>query len=215
MLFQTNILEKIKLILYDYTSTPMGKRLLKQRILNPILSPEELTIRYEIIGALQKKLPKPQINKEQNTKKNIELWKLLEDRLRQTTYDIERLQRRIMIKTIQPYELYNLDLAYHTIQEIFTILGESDIPIILEKLLPTRETLEQFITFTTNFQKTFDMESILKFHLNNIESSLFQEGIYPEIDNIQNEMTEIETLMDTIAQTLSNYIKDKGKTKTT
>ena len=79
--------------------------------------------------------------------------------MRQTTYDIERLQRRIMIKTIQPYELYNLDLAYHTIQEIFTILGESDIPIILEKLLPSRETLEQFIIFTTNFQKTFCSEN--------------------------------------------------------
>ena len=55
------------------------------------------------------------------------------------------------------------------------------------------------------------MDAILKFHLNSIESSLFKEGIFPEIDLIQDEMSEIESLLTTIAQTLSQYIKAENK----
>ena len=149
-----------------------------QRILNPILCPEELQTRYSIIEALQSTIEDS----------NITIWKQLEDNLRQTTYDIERLQRKIMIKTIQPYELYNLDLAYHTIKNIFQFLSKINNKVITDKLLPNKDLLTQFNEFINEFKSTFDMEAILKFHLNDIQSSLFKDGIFPEIDQIQNEM---------------------------
>lgn len=93
---QLNVSEKLFNII-NKTKTPMGKRLLKYNLLNPIVSPEKLNKIYNEI----------------EEHKDI---KELED-----ICDIERLHRKLSLGRLLPTELYNLFLSYDSILIILEI----------------------------------------------------------------------------------------------
>jgi DNA mismatch repair protein MutS len=92
---QLDVSEKLFDII-NKTKTPMGKRLLKYNLLNPIVSSKKLNKIYNEI----------------EEHKDI---KELED-----ICDIERLHRKLSLGRLQPTELYNLFLSYDS---ILVILG--------------------------------------------------------------------------------------------
>ena len=109
----TNALEQLNIIsrdpdemtllkLLDQTSTPIGKRLLKERILNPIRDEQELNRRYALIESLLEDYPKF-------------------ERLLKQVYDIERILRRIKLKKIHPFEINYLHSSLYSIEKIFQL----------------------------------------------------------------------------------------------
>ncbi|MBU1643330.1 DNA mismatch repair protein, partial [bacterium] len=72
--------------LMDKSCTAIGKRLLKERLLNPLLESEELTRRYNLID---------KVNSHTRT---------LDETLR-GIYDLERLARRISLGRLHPFEM--------------------------------------------------------------------------------------------------------------
>jgi len=75
--------------LIDYTTTPIGKRLLKERLLRPIVDEEELQRRYDLIQRFMESYEK------------IQLWL-------KEIYDIERILRRIRLQKLHPFEIVYL-----------------------------------------------------------------------------------------------------------
>ena len=179
-------------------STALGKRYLKEQILNPINSIQTLNHRYQCVEELlQKNIVIGQYN-----------FKLVEENLKKIM-DIERLHRRMALGVLQPADFSNLDLAYENIidlienEELFSAESE------LTQILPSPEKIEAFKKFILDYRELFDLEEISKYHLNNITGSFFQLGQVPEIDTIQEKIKKYTDRLHNIANKLSYYI-EKG-----
>ena len=85
------------------TSTPFGKRFLRNILLNPIVNIEILSDRYNTI---EKLLP---------------YYNRFEDILNKIS-DIERLHRKISLKIINPCDFISLDISYKSIEKIILFI---------------------------------------------------------------------------------------------
>ena len=174
-------------------STAIGKRLLKDRLVNPIIDSNELNTRYQYLDDLRQK-----------NSDGIYYYKELEDYLSKVM-DIERLHRRMSLKILQPADFASLDIAYSNITCILehSYLLSGDIG----KLIPTNHIKEQFFNYLKEYRELFDMDKISKYHLNNISDSFFMEGKVLELDELQKKINIIRGSMKALACKLSNYIE--------
>ena len=184
------------------TSTTLGKRYLKDKLLNPINNPEVLLERYQYIEELLRR-PDATID---NTKPEYH-YKIIEKYLNKIM-DIERLHRRMSLKMLQPAEFSNLDIAYRN------ILNMLDLPIlnsdsILRNLIPDSKELTKFRNFVSEYENLFEMEEIMKYNINTISNSFFKKGQAQELDILQDEISKINNYFYKIANKLSYYI-EKG-----
>ena len=140
----------------DKTSTNMGKRLLRRSIVKPMLT--GLSKYYDMIEQFT-----PHIKDIELSLNNIS--------------DIERLNRKINLQTINPHELYNFYLSLEYCNEL-------------------AKTCNNFYNFKNKsfkkilkyFKNTFDFESLSKYTMNQIAESIFNPNVFPEVDSIQNEI---------------------------
>ena len=79
----------------------MGKRYLRQQLLNPLMDPVEIQHRYDLIELMI------------TNKRYVEY----ENHLKYIP-DIERLHRKLCLKKIQPYEFVSLHMAYSRIIDL-------------------------------------------------------------------------------------------------
>ncbi len=160
------------LSLIDKTSTAFGKRLLKERLLNPISDKQILERRYNLTDIVL-----PNIDRFETHLKQI--------------YDLERIARRIKLRKLHPIELNYITLSLEAIQNLFEDVKTEqwDIDISLEG-----ETLEA-LSFLSD---TFDIDRCASFRIDQISDNIFKEGIYPTIDKIvklqSKELEKIETV---------------------
>lgn len=150
--------------LLDHTLTNIGKRLLRERLLFPITSKLELERRYDLI------------------EKMIGCVSLFEPILREIV-DIEKKARRAILKKLTPYEFAGLHLTYENVKQLLVVAKEK---------LGMKPSFESnFNTFCSEYSQTFDipkMEDI--YAINNIQKSIFHQGVFPEIDTIQSQIDE-------------------------
>ncbi len=85
--------------LIDKTSTAFGKRLLKERLLSPIVDRETLEKRYDLSERLMN-----ETNQYDTYLKNI--------------YDLERITRRIKLQKLHPVELTYITSSLHAISKL-------------------------------------------------------------------------------------------------
>jgi DNA mismatch repair protein MutS len=196
-MYQLNIVSKdrAELSLYDIiqkTSTNMGKRLLKHRLLNPITNIDKLNARYCHIDIFMKS---DQLH-------NIE--KILNEII-----DIERMHRKISLEILHPYEFLNLSYSYANIQKLMDIIIQYFKDIDLESGTDICSMRDSFHNYILYYEKLFDLKEMGKHGLNNIGNSFFNRGIYEEIDKIQDEIDKINKFFEDECTLLSNMI-EKG-----
>ena len=169
------------------TSTNMGKRLLKYRIMNPITDINELEKRYDLVNLF---LNFNDLNK---------IEKLLNEII-----DIERLHRKISLQLLHPYEFLNLSYSYENIVKLINLCVENfDISVFgLNK-----DIIDKFNSFINKYETLFDMKEIGKYGLLNIGSSFFKLNNFMEIDNVQKNIDNIYNYFDNESKLLSNIIE--------
>ena len=115
-IYQLNVLPNINSLnsnssiksLFDvinFTSTSMGKRLLKYRLSNPIINSDKLNLRYKLIEIFNK-------NSQSNDL-------ILFEKLLNEIVDIERFHRKMSLQYLQPFEFYSLTSSYENIIIIY------------------------------------------------------------------------------------------------
>lgn len=177
-------------------STAVGKRYLKEQLLNPINSTHILKKRYKCIRELQGRVEDGKELK----------YKIVEENLKKIM-DIERLHRRMGLGILQPADFSNLDTAYLSIldlihnQEIFSEKTE------LLEIIPIEKDVAEFKNFIQQYTDLFDLDEIGKYHLNNITGSFFKVGKIPEIDTCQQKIWKYKNRLDKLADKLSYYIE--------
>ena len=165
------------------TSTSMGKRLLRNRLLNPITDVEELNKRYESIES---------VIKSDKAKK-------LEEYLRDII-DIERCHRKISLGNLNPCEFTTLNHSYENILQLIHQF---------EEIVGQKKCVQEMIKFKEymgTYRSHFDLIEMAKYNISNIESSIFNRGQYSELDEIQDNINSIMIYFQTETRKLSDLI---------
>ena len=179
------------------TSTSIGKRFLKEKLVNPILDINELNRRYQYIENLK--------HKDEN---EIHYFKIIEENLNKIV-DIERLHRRMSLLLLHPSDFSSLDIAYQNIKNI--LKNNKVFRTSLKDVLPDDNTIQKFYEFINDYTLLFDMNEISKYHLNKIFGSFFNRGQIKDIDNLQDKIHEIKIDMNELSNKLSNFIEKNSK----
>ncbi len=184
--------------LYDVlqkTSTSMGRRLLKYRIMNPVTSIKELERRYNQIEKIREL--------ESECLENIE--KHLNEII-----DMERMHRKMELGVIHPYEFGGLNISYERVKDLIIYLTHiegfewSDFGINMEN---TNNIFERFDEYRKEYGEYFDMEDINRHGLLNILGSFLKKGINAEVDKIQSDIDIIEKYFNDKCKKYSNIIE--------
>ena len=197
------------------TSTAIGRRLLKQRLLYPITDPIELQIRYQSVQELMQICPddpeelpeSPSWLPTSSHSKKEQFWyQALEGSLNQIM-DLERLHRKLSLRTLQPADFALLDESYRQVASLlYLLLHNKNLPTVA-KLLPIAQVRQKFTQFMAQYNSELNLEIIIKFHYNNISANFFQPGVDPDLDHIQSEIQDIEDFFRSLKQILSDLLE--------
>ena len=177
--------EMTLLNLIDQTSTAIGKRLLKERLLNPICDMKTLNERFDLSAQL------------------IKEYKKFEIALKQV-YDLERILRRIALKKLHPLEL---DYLSTSLEAILGILKEAQF-----KKIPTpKELYDESEALFVMLQNTFILDSCAKFRKDQISENLFVKGVHPQIDKIEQAKKERFSALEQIAKTIESFFEENNR----
>ena len=150
--------EMTLLKLIDLTSTAIGKRLFKERLLNPICDEKELQRRYDL------------------AEKVIEHTQNFSNILKEV-YDLERILRRIKLGKLHPFEIVYL---YDSLKALEQLVWEAKgVGVDIDDDL--RVEIE---SFALELEKTFILKECAKYRCNQIESNIFQPGVNLFVDQI-------------------------------
>ncbi len=168
--------EMTLLKLLDKTSTPIGKRLLKERLLNPIMDREELQKRYNLIEGF------------------LDSYKEYEKLLKQI-YDLERILRRIKLKKLHPFEINYLHTSLYSIEKLY-----QQAPKEIATFLP-----EEVHAFRQSIEERFKLLECAKYTRDKIETNIFGEGVDIFIDNIEAAIAGIYDQLQTILDHINAF----------
>jgi DNA mismatch repair protein MutS len=177
--------EMTLLNLIDQTSTAIGKRLLKERLLNPICDIKTLNERFDLSEQLLKDYKKFEIALKQ-------------------VYDLERILRRIQLKKLHPLELDYLNTSLEAILGIFKEAQFKKIPTP-KNLYDECEALLKII------QSTFLLDICAKFRKEQIDENLFLSGVHPQIDKIIEQKESAYKKIEQIALHVESLFEENAK----
>lgn len=183
-LISKNPSEMTLLNLIDQTSTAIGKRLLKERLLNPICDIKTLNERYDLSEQL------------------LGDYKKFEIALKQV-YDLERILRRIKLKKLHPLELDYLNTSLESIMEIFKEAR-------FKKISTPQNLYDECEELVSIIQSTFILDACAKFRKEQISENLFAKGVHPQIDKIEETKEQRYACIEKIALHVEEMFEDGG-----
>lgn len=174
----------------DNTSTAVGRRYLKYRLLNPILDIEELNTNYNDIEIMKKHY----LNIE-NKLDNI--------------FDIEKLHRKLLLEKLNPSEFVLLHNSYESIINILEY-SKKNINIDRKKtnLFLKNIYLEELLKFKEEYENIFNIDEMYKHNLIDINDNFFKTGINKEIDKLYNKNISFKKDLENIFIELNNGLNE-------
>ncbi|KIM10278.1 MAG: DNA mismatch repair protein [Sulfuricurvum sp. PC08-66] len=176
--------EMTLLRLIDKTSTAIGKRLLKERLLNPIKEPSELTRRFDLSDKLR-------VHAQffQTQLANV--------------YDMERILRRMRLGRLHPFEVNYL---HSSLQSLLT-LAEYVKQHKITKLTFTPQEIENFIR---DIERSIDLSVTSAFTFAAIEENFFYRGVDVELDSVVQKHREAYAQLEHIAHAIDALVQEHG-----
>ncbi len=183
---QLNIISKnpdemtlLKMI--DFSSTPIGKRVLKERLLNPIVDSKELNRRYSLIEAFLDSYPK------------------LETILKQI-YDLERILRRIKLKKAHPFEINYIHASLYSLEQLYKEVQEYNLEL-------NSFSLQEVYKLRLELESMFDLQKSAKFTKEQLDENIFNSGANLTIDGVVLKMTNLYSKLLLIKEYIGSLFK--------
>ena len=155
--------------------TSIGRRNFRERILTPLICPDEINARYERVAEF--------INILSDNEASADFNKCLDN-----IYDVERLYRLICLQKLNPADWTQI---LTTIKSIRT-LNKLNPQTRFAKVGSARNIYEE-ITATIN------PDIAQKYFLNNITENFFINGVYPKLDKLQAELDQSKSIFCKLA----------------
>lgn len=179
----------------DNTSTAIGARFLKARLLSPLTNRKKIEENYKHITIVMEMKSK-YMSKLENSLDNI--------------YDVEKLCRRMCLDLLHPYEMIHLIQSYERMKEIVNIFERIKKERIFKPALKAITKIERFIK---EFDEIFDREKMTYLATPDILNSIFKKGIYPDVDALQQSLDDASAYSDNLCTGLMEMMKFSAKTK--
>lgn len=181
--------EKTLIKLLDRCLTALGKRLLKERLLNPIMKKEELERRYDLIERVQNHTPAI-------------------DGFMRSIYDVERLMRKVSLKRLHPYEVnYLYDSLVH-VQELIEYSQQHSI-------LKSTFSLSELQSAIAEIERIYDLQQTQRFTLQSVDDNFLQRGVDADIDALVDTNSAAYQRLMLLAQAIETlYLQESGNSTT-
>lgn len=176
--------------LYDiinFCSTPMGKRFLKESLINPLVDPIKINNRYEMIDTFTKK-----------GYNEIEIYL-------NGINDIERLQRKIAIKSIDPIDLNKWINSMNNIINLKELIDSKKYNLKVN--YDINELKNCLISINTKLK----VDELSNYTINDIETNIFKLKQHVELDDLQDKINLCKNLIDIIKNKLNDIMFEKIK----
>lgn len=166
----------------NLTSTSMGRRMFRDRLLNPILDEKEINRRYDHVELFLKN----------------DFWVEIERKL-SSILDLSRLHRRIELGLMSPNGFNILYQSYKDVRELLEL-----VPI---SLLPDREFREEFDAYLNFLDETLDWDEMYKYvDIEKVQDNIFKNGYNEKLDEISQDIRLQHRYLENIIRQVSNVI---------
>ena len=193
--------------LIDHTSTSMGKRLLKEKLLLPLIDKQQIINRYNCLDFFRTEIDGDKLCLKHITgHQKFYLFQKYEQHLKNVV-DIERLHRKISMNIMQPCEFNQLHTAYQEVVTITGLMRKDDSSVIIQNI-GVCPCLDNYIKYYTD---VLNLDETIKYNMTNITSSFFKKGYNSEIDGMCDQMTEFVQYFEQLSSIMSNYIAPKSE----
>ena len=171
----------------DKSSTAIGRRLLKERLLNPIMDKDELQRRYNLIERVSSHT------------------RFLDETLR-GIYDLERLSRRLNLARLHPFEMNHLYESMLSVKELMIYVKKYKI-----QKTPFQES--EVNEFLRDISKSIDLDVSRRFTNATVDENFLMSGVDESIDMlVQENNTMLRAFEDIISQI--QHMLEKSNIKT-
>lgn len=186
--------------LIDYTTTAIGRRLLRERVLHPITDGNELEERYTLVEQVR-----PLIDDIRGDLRGL--------------YDIERLLRRIHIQRLHPFEINFLYDSFVSVGQIIERFEseqkgsgtEQSEHRVITELVDKRHKVQQCIQ---HIDSVFDLQQSAQVHTAQIARCFFQRGQHAELDALLEQEETLMQQMDAIRlHVIAALERETGKSR--
>ena len=166
----------------DKSSTAIGRRLLKERLLNPIMDEQELERRYNLIERVSSHV------------------RYLDEMMR-GVYDLERLARRLNLGRLHPFEMNHMYESMVSVKELMLYVKKYKI-----QKTPFHESeVEEFLR---DISKSIDLDISRRFTNATVDENFLMSGVDETIDTLVKEnavmLVAFEDIMAKIEQLLTD-----------
>jgi len=153
---QINIISKDKkeftlLRMLDKTATAIGRRLLKERLLNPILEKNELEKRYNLIERV------------------LSHTRHLDETMR-GIYDLQRLSRRLNLGRLHPFEMNHIYDSMLSVKELMQYIKKY-------KIQKTSFSENEIDEFLRDISKSIDLDISRRFTNTTVDENFLMNGV--------------------------------------
>lgn len=179
----------------DRSATAIGRRLLKERLLNPIMEEVELNRRYNLIERVSSHV------------------RYLDEMMR-GVYDLERLSRRLRLSRLHPFEMNHIYDSMQSVKELMLYVKKHKI-----QKTPFHESeVEEFLR---DINKSIDLDVSRRFTNATVDENFLMNGVDETIDTLVKEnsvmliafediMKKIEVLLESQNAGSSNKLVTLG-----
>lgn len=179
--------EQTVLSFFDNTRTSFGRRLFKERLMNPVIDKTELEARYDLSDAL------------------AFIYTEIDAELKQI-YDIDRLKRRIQLGRLHPFEINFLYDSLIASQSILVHLSSIEGSCVVPELIEQQPQLQKAIH---DLESIFDLDETSKYTQGEISQNLFQSGFNAEIDGLVTQKNALQEKLETIRTEFVHLIEQQ------
>ena len=192
------------------TSTSIGRRYLKERLLNPIIDSQELDNRYSQIDLFLSLFDKEDTDKSESPY----IYKYVESYLTKII-DLERVHRKMSLDLLHPADLCGLMSSYTSICDLLDLFilirkqckaNTSGYIHSLDKIIPSIEEIEVFKEYIECINNDFNLDECVKYHIDKITGNIFNKGVFQEIDGLCDSIEDNFSRISLVNKKLSKHI---------
>jgi len=168
----------------DKSATSIGRRLLKERLLNPIMEREELERRYNLIDKVSSHT------------------RYLDEMMR-GVYDLQRLSRRLNLGRLHPFEMNHIYDSILSVKELMQYVKKHKI-----QKTPFHESeLDEFVR---DISKSIDLDISRRFTNATVDENFLMSGVDESIDTLVKENSTMLIAFEDIMNNIENLLKNNN-----